>query len=45
MGEAGSKVTLGENVKSCQRVNFSISTDAQLLVTKDGTAIVGKTSN
>ena len=45
-GAAGSKVTLGENVNLVGNPKFSnISTDAQLLVTKDGTAIVdtGKT--
>ena len=40
-GAAGSKVTLGENINLVGNPKFSnISTDAQLLVTKDGSAIV-----
>ena len=40
-GAAGSKVTLGESINLVGNPKFSnISTDAQVLVTKDGTAIV-----
>ena len=40
-GAAGSKVTLGESINLVVNPKFSnISTDAQVLVTKDGTAIV-----
>jgi len=41
-GATGSKVTLGESINLVGNSKFSnISTDAQLLVTKDGTATIG----